>query len=145
MVVMRKKGNLESYFEELEKIESTTDLMVIVDDLKQALDSHSHEFSLGSKLLHTRNPSKPIYDSKVRTYLTTCENVDLWWQNKGASSKLNEADIISHDWETLLEWYDTFIKSERGKSWIEWFDDVFPEGKNISAVKKIDFIIFATN
>lgn len=119
--------------------------MVIVDDLKQALDSHSHEFSLGSKLLHTRNPSMPIYDSKVRTYLTTCENVDLWWQNKGAFSKLSEADIISHDWETLLEWYDTFIKSERGKSWIEWFDDVFPEGKNISVVKKIDFIIFATN
>lgn len=37
------------------------------------------------------------------------------------------------------------MKLSDGQEWIEWFDINFPTYKEINNVKKIDFIIFATN
>lgn len=143
--VMQKRGNYEPYFKAMFSISPEDDLMEILEHLKQTMESHSYELSLGSKLLHTRNPLSPIYDSKVRTYLTLEEHVNFWWQVKGAPRGTSEKEKISHDWNALMAWYDMFMKSERGKSWVEWFDSSFPESKDISDVKKVDFIIFATN
>lgn len=143
--VMQKRGNYEPYFKAMFSISPEDDLMEILEHLKQTMESHSYELSLGSKLLHTRNPLSPIYDSKVRTYLTLEEHVNFWRQVKGAPRGTSEKEKISHDWNALMAWYDMFMKSERGKSWVEWFDSSFPESKDISDVKKVDFIIFATN
>ena len=143
--VMKKKGNYEPYFEELFCSLPEDELVNTLVRLKDKMESHSYEFSLVTKLFHTRNPLLPIYDSKVRTYLKSEENVDFWWQIKGAPRKKSEIEKISHDWRALIDWYDTFLASERGKDWIRWFDSSFPESKDISDVKKVDFIIFATN
>ena len=48
-------------------------------------------------------------------------------------------------WKELCNWYSEFMISDRGKQWINWFNTNFPLHKDISDVKKIDFIIFATN
>lgn len=111
----------------------------------------SLEFSLSSKLLHTRNPNYPIYDSKVRIYLSEQENIEFWWGQRTkkmygepAPKNTTEENKIKHDWDNLCGWYAKFLKSQRGKSWITWFNENFPNHKNISDVKKIDFIIFAT-
>ena len=148
--VMKKPANSSSYFNLLQSTQST-DLIDIIDELKQRTAQKSYEFSLCSKLLHTIKPDSPIYDSKVREYLSKNEDVELWWhRNKGmhgksAPRRTSEIDKIKHDWEALCDWYNYFLSSQAGKSWIDWFDKNFPTHKNISDVKKIDCIIFATN
>lgn len=145
--VMRKPDNSIPYFEKLQTISPDDDLLGILDWLKEKMEKHSYEFSLGSKLLHTRNPNMPIYDSKVREYLTKEENVPLWWQVTGSSAPRGtaEREKIKHDWTELCNWYTMFLSSPRGIQWIEWFNVNFPTFSHISNVKKVDFIIFATN
>ena len=146
--VMNKAQNKNPYFDKLQSIDPNADLLSILDDLKDTMLSNSYEFSLGTKLLHTRNPLKPIYDSKVCDYLTSEENVDLWWHHsprlRGASKGLTERQKIEHDWNELNNWYNNFISSSRGIEWINWFDLNFSNYVSISNLKKIDFIIFAT-
>ena len=98
-------------------------------------------------MLHTRNDALPIYDSKVRVYLSNAENVEFWWNRYGTSAPrgTSEREKLKHDWETLCNWYQEFLVSSRGKQWVDWFDRNFPNHKHISDVKKVDFIIFATN
>lgn len=138
-------GNREKYFEMLQSISEETPLIEIVKTMQEELPSHSLEFSLCTKLLHTRNASYPIYDSKVRKYLIEEEKIELWWQYKGAPRNTSELAKINHDWDALCNWYKDILCSEKGKNWITWFDANFPEYKDISNYKKIDFMIFATN
>lgn len=149
--VMSKPSNNQPYFRKLQSISPTDELMDIVNDLSGEMESQSYELSLVSKLLHTRNPSSPIYDSKIREYLSREESVEFWWHRttgmsgKSAPRGTSEIEKIKHDWLELCEWYKMFLQSPQGSKWIEWFDDNFSTYKHISNVKKVDFIIFATN
>ena len=148
--VMSDEENSKAYFDELQAITENSNLMDVIEDLKNTMNKKNLEFSLGSKLLHTRNPNSPIYDSKVRIYLSENENVEFWWGTRNKRMygnppprNLSEKDKIYHDWNNLCQWYTNFLQSSRGNEWIEWFDNNFPEYSTISNVKKIDFIIFA--
>lgn len=46
--VMNKEGNKRPYFEEMFSISPTDDLLTILEHLKEKMESHSYEFSLGS-------------------------------------------------------------------------------------------------
>lgn len=144
---MRKPGNADPYFKKLKSIGPADDLLSILDDLKQTMESKSDEFSFATKLLHTRNDKSPIYDSKIKEYLSNVEGVDFWWYNtpkaKDDAYGKSQREKIAHDWEELNKWYDNFITSKRGIEWIRWFDTNFPKYVGISDVKKIDFIIFS--
>lgn len=142
---MNKTGNREPYFAKLQEISPKDSLIDILDDLKSRMESHSYELSIGSKLLHTRNPSVPIYDKKVRDYLMNEEKVPFWWHQTGARRGTSERTKIEHDWNELTKWYTSFLDSKRGMEWLGWFDKCFPTYADISSVKKVDFIIFATN
>ena len=82
-----------------------------------------------------------------REYLMNEENVGFWWHTTGSSAPrgISEREKIKHDWAALCNWYAEFLPSSRGKQWIEWFNASFPTYKHISDIKKVDFIIFATN
>lgn len=148
--VMSKSTNMSDYFKLLQNLSKQPTLPTlpdVLDGLKKTIGSY--EFSLGSKLLHTiNNGASPIYDSKVRDYLATEEGVDFWWQRPQIQSTcpggVCERCKILHDWEALNEWYSDFLTDPRGKDWVAWFDICFPCFTNISNVKKVDFIIFAT-
>lgn len=142
---MNKPGNRKPYFEKLQSAQPMDSLIDIIDDLHESMESHTYEFSLASKLLHTRNDTMPIYDKKVREYLSKCEGVRLWRQCVGAPRGVSDREKILHDWMLLQEWYDRFLGSVKGEQWVVWFDESFPQHTNISDVKKVDFIIFATN
>ena len=134
------------YFEKLQTINIDDNIESVLNALKtkkKGSSKESYEFSIVSKLLHTRNPNLPIYDSKVRNYLSD-EGVEFWWQGKGAPHNTTEINKIKHDWSALCSWYSSFIDSSKGKQWLMWFDETYPEHVNITSVKKIDFIIFAT-
>ena len=149
--VMSNSNNKLPYFQKLQNIAPTDELMDILNELKSEMESQSYELSLGSKLLHTRNASAPIYDRKIKEYLSKEENIEFWWHRtsdmSGASAPRGTSEIekINHDWLELCKWYSVFLSSPRGIQWIKWFDCNFPTYKHISNVKKVDFIIFATN
>lgn len=147
--VINKGNNKEKYFKVLQQISPETSMIDVVKILFNDMENHSYEFSLASKLLHTRDDSLPIYDSKIRKYLSKEENVNFWWQipNKvsNAPSGKSELEKIDNDWKLLCDWYDKFLPSQLGSQWIGWFDNNFPTFEHISDVKKVDFIIFATN
>lgn len=147
--VMNKPNNKEAFFQKLQSISPEDSLIDILNDLKGEMESQSYELSIGSKLLHTRNASSPIYDRKVREYLSREENVNFWWQRpikeSGAPRGTSEYEKIKHDWLELCKWYNTFLTSSRGIKWIKWFDRNFPTYVHISNIKKVDFIIFVAN
>ena len=146
--VMSKQENKLPYFEMLQKISPEEPLLEVLKELRERMESGCYEFSLGSKLLHTRNPSIPIYDKNVREYLAEEEKLCFWWHRSGGGVRLprgvSELEKIKHDWDILCDWYEEFLRSERGKQWVEWFNISFPNYINISNVKKVDFIIFAS-
>ncbi|MGN0504078.1 MAG: hypothetical protein ACI4HJ_03420 [Ruminococcus sp.] len=147
--VMSNVNYSSSYFNLLQKISPTEDLISALKELNEEMEHRSFEFSLVSKMLHTRNPIVPIYDSKVKQYLSKEENVEFWWNRSKdmygspAPRGTSKLDKIKHDWKNLCEWYSQFLSSSKGKEWVEWFDNNFPAYKSISNVKKVDFIIFA--
>ena len=138
-----KMGNEEYQNEYFQLLHSSPqhDLMTIIDIFKNK--SGDYEFSICSKLLHTINPTFPIYDSKVRIFLKNKVGLDFWYLTGRKASKTTE-EKIKNDWTLLCTWYRDFIKTTEGKDWIAWFDVNFPGFQSISDVKKIDFIIFAT-
>lgn len=142
-VKMGKKNIKDFYFSKLQSISADDDLISIIDDFAKNSTDECLEFSIISKMLHTRNNNSPIYDSKIRNYLSECENQQFYWQRKGAPRGMTQHEKIEHDWTLLKKWYSDFLESDRGKQWIEWFDVTFPAYSHISSVKKVDFIIFA--
>lgn len=109
--IMRRDGNKVPYYKKLREILQNEDFVELLNQLKDEMQSNSYEFSLVSKLLHTRNPVMPIYDSKVREYLSKNEEVEFWWyRNKdmyGNSAPRGTIEIekIKHDWQEFCKWY----------------------------------------
>ena len=137
----------ETYFGLFSNNSLEMNLRNVLDCLKK--DNNNYYFSFSSKLIHTKNPRLPIYDSKVKDYLID-KNVNLWWhvsnKKSGAPRKTSEIEKIMHDWDEICKWYEIFLSSPLGEEWVKWFDESFPTYKDdISMVKKIDFIIYATN
>ena len=130
--------NWNTYFLLLKNAKGTESLESVVEKLKNELTSHSFEFSFASKLLHTKNPKIPIYDSKVRKYLE--EIYGMKFLSESGTKTLSK---IASDWQMLNGWYDKFLETDEARTWIDWFDREFPKGKEMSKVKKVDTIIFA--
>ena len=151
---MTNQHNQDVYFEKLYDFipsnNSLNDLMDIINCFRQNMhyeDNTAYEFSIASKLLHTKNPNTPIYDRKIRERLSSEEEIAFQWQipNRisGALRGTTDEEKIRHDWTALCNWYEELFVEE-GSEWIEWFDTNFPCYTHISRYKKIDFIIFAT-
>ena len=93
----------------------------------------SIEASFASKMLATINPNYPIWDSivvKSRGYKILAKNPE---------DKINEYikfyNILTND---ILN----FINTSQGKECIRIFNNMFPDHKEISDVKKIDFYLW---
>lgn len=142
--VMSKERDKKLYFEKMRSLKPGEELKTVVGYLKNNISSQTYEFSLISKMFHTRNDELPIYDSKVKNYLSKAEGVQFCWYGKGTKDEMSELERIDTDWKSLKNWYKTFLSTPRGQEWVDWFDENFPQYKGISPVKKVDFIIFAT-
>lgn len=92
------------------------------------------ESSYTSKLLHTINPNKPIWDKFVL-------------MNLGLKQNTNSKDKINYSINTyskIESFHFQFLSNDYAKKCIEFFDINFPEGKMISNVKKIDFLLWSS-
>lgn len=92
--------------------------------------------SFSSKLIHTFNPDLPIWDSRVLK--------NLGFKGVPAYKKpLEKIEIASKLYQTLCDWYEKYLNSKEGKDDIKLFDELFPDYKDISNTKKIDFILWS--
>ena len=144
---MRNKENNEAFFKIMDGCNPNEDtLEMIVTKIKNSVID-MYEFSFATKLLHTVCVAKdvkpgPIYDRKVRDYTQDVLN-EIKYSFSPSIKKEKKKDAINRDWKELQEWYIRFLSSETGEEWINWFNDKFPKAKDISDVKKVDFIIYA--
>ena len=137
--IMRREENQIAFFNQMKRIVDGERLPNIVAKLYEEMGIGKYEFSFVSKLFHTINPNLPIYDSKVRNFLKQAKQVDFQLYYK---DKIRKLEAIANDWDALIRWYESFQESIECKEWICWFDKTFPEFVDISAVKKIDAIIY---
>ena len=155
-----------AYFDGFSKFDSNTIVTEIEEYLFQNLTKIDkegkvtnlglHEFSFSTKMLHTIDDSKPIFDSLIEDYLKNEEGLDLWWSNRHYKIKKGYTvkQIIENDWKLLSDWYSDRLKEinlrkGNGYDWIDWFDKEFGNFmkankiSKVSDVKKIDFMIIA--
>lgn len=92
------------------------------------------ESSYSSKLLHTINPNKPIWDKFVLMNLNI---------NKSRYGK-DKIQFSIDTYKKIEDFYNEFLLTEDAKRYIEFFDTNFPKGIQISNIKKIDFLLWAS-
>ena len=92
------------------------------------------ELSFASKMLAAIDENKPIYDTNVAETLVikklSSKNKGIFWSAE---------DI----YDTLESKYKNYKKHPGYNMVIDAFDKVCPEGKSISSVKKIDYILWS--
>ena len=92
------------------------------------------EASFSSKLLATLNPDKPIWDQYV------LQNLSLELKGKTQEQKLDNAICLYNEIE---KWYDEFLGTDKAKEYINEFDEMLPNYKWVSSVKKIDTVLWS--
>jgi len=93
------------------------------------------ESSFSSKMLATLDPCKPIWDANVLKMLGLKAPV------RGTPEVRMSLAVVIYN--KICRWYEEFMKTEMAAEMITRFDQELPEMRGISAVKKIDFILWA--
>ena len=93
------------------------------------------EPSFSSKMLATLDADMPIWDSNVLKAL------HLHLKGNRPEFRISNAVIL---YDSIRRWYTDFLKTEEAQRMIQRFDVEFPEFQSISSVKKIDFILWAS-
>lgn len=85
-------------------------------------------------MLATIIPEKPIWDRYV------VQNLNMQLTGTTKEEKLKNAIMLYADIEKR---YADFLETEKGKECISEFDQVLPDYKGISKIKKIDSILWS--
>jgi hypothetical protein len=94
----------------------------------------SVEASFSSKMYATINPAHPIWDSRVLQYL------GLKLTGKNNSEKLDNAVRL---YGKIVQWYEDYLWTADARMNISVFDRMFPHHRELSDVKKIDYMLWA--
>ena len=94
------------------------------------------EASFSSKMLATLNPEMPIWDSIVLAKLGMKPILNL--EKEERMKKTVEM------YNAIIEWYEKFNRTPEAQRYVEAFDCAFPEYKNFTKTKKIDFLIWGS-
>ena len=93
------------------------------------------EASFASKMLATLDANMPIWDSNVLKAL------QLRLKGKNTEIRFSNAVVL---YDRICSWYKTFLHTDQAKGMVEKFDQEFPDYETMSATKKIDFILWAS-
>ena len=118
-------------FEEI-KSESSPSFRVVSQKLFQV--DGKHEFSFITKMLHTIEPSRPIYDSQVDIAL----GIHRYYQPNFEEKLRQDEHILAQ----ISAAYRELASSPGMIELLAEFDKIIP-GHTMSAEKKIDFILWA--
>ena len=128
---------VEKYFNLLSKSDKRTSLCDILQKLYQIPNykgKNTVQFSFATKLLHTIDNNRPIYDSKVACV----------FELGNAYSKRGNAKILwcKNTYENLRDKYAKLLKEKRIKKVISEMRYMLPDAKDISNTKALDFILW---
>lgn len=126
-----KKDKLPSFEKIITAMLNRTKGMVISGNLCK---DGRVEASFSSKMLATIRPDKPIWDSHVLKQLS------ISVPTGSATSRVQQCIKI---YEQLENEYNRFIKTEKAKNIVHKFDKLQSGYTNISAVKKIDYLVWS--
>lgn len=123
----------EGFFSLLEmaKRKKEIDFQYVFQSMKEI--QGTYEISFSSKLLHTIDPSNPIWDSIV-----TRNHFGIKPPNSSCNNKTDACIAKYHRYRD--EFYQ-YLNSEEGIALIKIFDQQYPNS-GIHNVKKIDFILW---
>ena|SRR3989344_2567941 len=130
------KAQKKKFFELLVKKE--TDLRIILrklSELPNRQNQNTVQFSFATKLLHTIDDSKPIFDAKVSVVVHKAVT------GSSVEEKIESAEKLYNDLENL---YLGLIENEKVREVIKGFKSRFGLGpKNMTEQKILDFIIWS--
>lgn len=131
--VRRNKAWRKVFYSLMEERKNTKpNIEEIMRFLEENTEKGSVELSFASKLLHTIDPTCPIYDKKVATFLNLPASALYWHSDKKIAHQVA-------NYNAIVAWYQT----PSAQSFAETFDTLFPEyARKVGKVKKIDFIIW---
>lgn len=92
------------------------------------------EPSFSSKMLATIIPSKPIWDQYV------VQKLNMKLGGKSKEEKLENAIVL---YDNIEKWYEDYLLTSKARECIETFDQLLPDYKHISNIKKIDSILWS--
>ena len=121
-----------------EKGLSTVPIKEIMEELSGIGQKQRIELSFASKLLHTINPTYPIYDKNVAAHLNERYKLGITPPNP----KLKKDEKIAYqvrNYQKLIDWYQSGETSPYVAKFCELFHGYQDK---IGDVKKIDFIIW---
>jgi len=140
--VRRDEDWLNHYYAYLETNKNRKD--ITYEEVLRAISSYPHrtprglektvEASFASKLLHTINPHHPIWDSQVLKAVGIHLDLSL-------SFEAHQRECIRL-YSELEQTVETYLQSGVGRTCIEEFDRFFPDYKNLSDEKKLDFYLW---
>ena len=132
--VRREEEWRKIYFEMFEKVKQNPQSRFDRTLEELSVRVGTLEPSFVSKMLATVDINEPIWDANVLAMLglKPCKK----------SGKYRPDDVYDC-YNTINHWYYEFKKLPVAKKWIKAFDRALPEHQDISATKKIDFILWA--
>ncbi len=95
------------------------------------------EASFASKLVATLDNTKPIWDSKVLANLWCKNAIKTYWSPE---KRLAESKDLYHELDRA---FTEVSGTSGGKDSVAAFDSAFPAYKDISDMKKLDFLVWA--
>lgn len=124
----------DSFFSLFEAIKTDTDISFVDVARRLSQVDGRHEFSFISKMLHTIDPSRPIYDSQVdqalQIHRTYQSNID---------SKIQQDEEILKQISFVYRCLE--VASEMAEP-LAAFDRIIPN-RSMSIAKKLDFLLWA--
>lgn len=122
------------YYRLFEKVKNSgrADFSYILDELYRLTGNVEASFS--SKMLATLNPEMPIWDKYV------VQNLGLKVPAPKDQERLQKTKVL---YTSIVKWYTDFLASENAKEWLAKFDEVLPDYRWLSQVKKIDFYLWS--
>lgn len=93
------------------------------------------EASFASKMLATLDANMPIWDSNVLKAL------QLRLKGRNTEIRFSNAVVL---YDRICSWYKAFLHTDQAKGMVEKFNQEFPDYETMSATKKIDFILWAS-
>jgi len=103
----------------------------VLDHLYETLGRYEPSFS--SKLAATLDPNEPVWDQYV------IRNVGQRAPAYSSTHKMSKAKEV---FQEIRNWYDKKIESAEGKMIIDIFDKLVIDHNQITAIKKIDFVLW---
>ena len=133
-VQRRKEAWYMSYYALMQRSKNSAPTFgSVLDAIFQ--ETGRYEPSFASKLVATINPSKPVWDMHV---LANTGHTAPSYSN---TAKLSVAKVA---YESIAKWYAEFLRTDDGKLCISEFNRLVPEHSGMTAIKKVDFILWQT-